>query len=187
MTRKRGLMIDDAQGQQSKIMLNNLEHEELAATHSLSSHRGGGASNASSQVVRMRMGRVASSMLLILVVQVVAVSADSSNHDIVPLLRRGDTAKAAGRALREQEQYTGTCFEHCEDNPTYRTWKGLPCSFHAELVSSSAGENCFHEWLDDSWFTKTYNEDEIFDLSEFLFVSMKIQHFSWPERYFSFQ
>mmetsp|Transcript_12562 Transcript_12562/g.26586 ORF Transcript_12562/g.26586 Transcript_12562/m.26586 type:complete len:388 (-) Transcript_12562:79-1242(-) len=174
MAHDSGLMTDAAPRQQSKIMLDNSKHETLAdtSTRSSSPRRGGGASNTSSQVVRMRMRRAAPWMPLILaVLQAIAVSADSSSHEIVSLRRREDTTdKAAGRALKEEEEYTGTCFQdvsessYCQDNPTYRTWKGLSCSFHAELVSFSAGENCFHEWLNDSWFTKTYNQDEIFDL-----------------------
>lgn len=74
--------------------------------------------------------------------------------------------------------YSGQCFPEdtaegpafaCADNPTYHSHKGLPCSFHAELISASNGENCFHQWLAGvdtgaTWLAKTYDQDQIFEL-----------------------
>jgi len=56
----------------------------------------------------------------------------------------------------------------CADNPTYYSHLGLPCSFHASLLSSD-GENCFHLWLAGvdtgaTWLAKKYDEDQIFEL-----------------------
>ena len=70
--------------------------------------------------------------------------------------------------------YSGQCFPEdtafaCADNPTYYSHKGLPCSFHAELISASDGENCFQQWLSGLdtgavWLAETYDQDQIFEL-----------------------
>ena len=46
---------------------------------------------------------------------------------------------------------------------------GLPCSFHAKIISLSDGENCFNEWLAGTsqgatWLAKTYDQNQIFEL-----------------------
>ena len=83
--------------------------------------------------------------------------------------------------FRSVSSYSGQCFPEdtaegpafaCADNPTYYSHKGLPCSFHAELISASDGENCFHQGLAGietgatgaTWLAQTYDQNQIFEL-----------------------
>jgi len=96
---------------------------------------------------------------------------------IFALLSSTSAAPAAAPTTTTRS-YNGQCFPEntaegsvygCADNPDYFTHRGLPCSFHAELISFSDGENCFHEWLAGvdtgaTWLAKTYDQSQIFEL-----------------------
>ena len=88
------------------------------------------------------------------------------------------TANTISTFSSVRSSYSGQCFPEdtaegpafaCADNPTYYSHKGLPCSFHAELISASDGENCFHQWLAGidtgaTWLAQTYDQNQIFEL-----------------------
>lgn len=126
----------------------------------------------SCQVMQMESVASASMLLLLLLSQLIAVSATTDlSGGTVPHLRRAVEIAESALWVPTESEYNGKCFakselKFCQDNADYRTTKGLPCSFHAELISALEGENCFHEWLGDTWFSKTYDQEQIFDLSE---------------------
>ena len=78
------------------------------------------------------------------------------------------TASYSGQCFPEQTS-AGSVYA-CTDNSEYRTHMGLPCSFHAKIISlSTNGENCFNEWLAGTsqgatWLAKTYDQNQIFEL-----------------------